>query len=83
MVVPRLFDRLKYRQRNLIERMFGWLKKNRRVVTRFDKLAKVMARWSRWLVLCGVCDTFFQTEPGRLLGPPARLMMCRGGFVYS
>nr|WP_086937282.1 IS5 family transposase [Pseudomonas putida] len=38
--LPRLFDRPKYRQRNVIERMFGWLKENRRVVTRFDKLAK-------------------------------------------
>jgi len=32
-------DRPKYRQRNIIERMFGWLKENRRIVTRFDKLA--------------------------------------------
>lgn len=38
--LPRLFDRQKYRQRNIIERMFGWLKENRRIVTRFDKLAK-------------------------------------------
>ncbi|MDR0281274.1 MAG: IS5 family transposase [Paucimonas sp.] len=38
--LPRLFDRPKYRQRNVIERMFGWLKENRRIVTRFDKLAK-------------------------------------------
>lgn len=38
--LPRLFDRAKYRQRNVIERMFGWLKENRRIVTRFDKLAK-------------------------------------------
>ncbi|KAF2410009.1 hypothetical protein PSAN_24320 [Pseudomonas antarctica] len=29
-----------YQQRNVIERMFGWLKENRRIVTRFDKLAK-------------------------------------------
>ncbi|SKC07190.1 Transposase DDE domain-containing protein [Pseudomonas putida] len=36
----RLFDRPKYRQRNIIERMFGWLKEKRRIVTRFDKLAK-------------------------------------------
>jgi len=28
--LPRLFDRPKYRQRNIIERMFGWLKENRR-----------------------------------------------------
>lgn len=27
--LPRLFDRPKYRQRNIIERMFGWLKENR------------------------------------------------------
>ena len=38
--LPRLFDRPKYQQRNIIERMFGWLKENRRIVTRFDKLAK-------------------------------------------
>ncbi|MBO6226573.1 MAG: transposase [Shewanella sp.] len=38
--MPRLFDRPKYRQRNIIERMFGWLKENHRIVTRFDKLAK-------------------------------------------
>ena len=38
--LPRLFDRPKYRQRNIIERMFGWLKENYRIVTRFDKLAK-------------------------------------------
>ncbi len=37
--LPRLFDRPKYRQRNIFERMFGWLKENRRIVTRFDKLA--------------------------------------------
>ncbi len=24
----------------IFERMFGWLKENRRIVTRFDKLAK-------------------------------------------
>lgn len=41
--LPRLFDRPKYRQRNVIERMFGWLKENRRIVTRFDKLAKSYA----------------------------------------
>lgn len=31
-----LFDHLKYRQGNIIEYMFGWLKENRRIVTRFD-----------------------------------------------
>jgi len=41
--LSRLFDRPKYRQRNVIERMFGWLKENRRLVRRFDKLAKSCA----------------------------------------
>ncbi|PAU87478.1 IS5/IS1182 family transposase, partial [Pseudomonas sp. WN033] len=36
----RLFGRPKYRQRNIIERMFGWLKENRRIGTRYDKLAR-------------------------------------------
>jgi transposase len=37
--LPRLFNRPEYRQRNIIERMFGCLKENHRIVTRFDKLA--------------------------------------------
>lgn len=41
--LPTLFDRPKYRQRKIIERMFGWLKENRRIVTRVDKLAKSYA----------------------------------------
>lgn len=41
--LSRLFDRPKYRQCNVIERMFGWLKENPRIVTRFDELEKVMA----------------------------------------
>ncbi len=34
---------VQYRQRNIIERMFGWLKENRRMLKRFDKLAKSYA----------------------------------------
>jgi len=33
------FDRPKYRQRNVVERLFGWLKEKRRLNTRYDKLA--------------------------------------------
>ena len=33
------FDRQKYRDRNIIERLIGWLKECRRVLTRFDKKA--------------------------------------------
>jgi len=31
------FDKSLYRQRNIIERLIGWPKENRRIATRFDK----------------------------------------------
>lgn len=37
---PVEFDGVAYRQRNIIERLIGWLKECRRVLTRFDKTAK-------------------------------------------
>lgn len=33
------FDRATYRRRNIIERAVGWLKENRRLATRYEKLA--------------------------------------------
>lgn len=33
------FDRDAYRQRNIIERLVGWLKESRRILTRFEKTA--------------------------------------------
>lgn len=36
---PRGFDKPRYRDRNIIERCFGWVKELRRVCTRYDKLA--------------------------------------------
>jgi transposase len=33
------FDRTTYRRRNVIERCVGWLKENRRLATRYEKLA--------------------------------------------
>lgn len=41
--LPRMFDRPKYRQRNIIEGMFGWLKENSRIMTRLNKLTKSYA----------------------------------------
>lgn len=38
--LPQLFDRPKYRQRNIIERMSGGLKESRRIGTRYGKIAK-------------------------------------------
>lgn len=33
------FDTITYRRRNLVERVVGWFKECRRLVTRFEKLA--------------------------------------------
>lgn len=40
---PGLYVRSKYRQRIIIECIFGWPKDNRRIVTRYDKLSKSYA----------------------------------------
>ena len=36
---PPSFCRATYRQRNVVERLVGWLKEHRRLATRFEKLA--------------------------------------------
>lgn len=36
---PRFFDRVLYRCRNVVERLVGWLKENRRLCVRHEKLA--------------------------------------------
>lgn len=40
---PVAFDREAYRDRNIIERLIGWLKEARRVFSRFEKTAKNFA----------------------------------------
>ena len=37
---PVVFDKEAYRQRNVIERLIGWLKESRRIFSRFEKTAK-------------------------------------------
>ena len=37
------FDRQAYRERNIVERLIGWLKESRRILTRFEKTAKNFA----------------------------------------
>jgi len=34
------FDRDAYKERNIVERLIGWLKESRRIFSRFDKTAK-------------------------------------------
>jgi hypothetical protein len=45
--------------------MFGWLKESRRIGTRYDKLARSLLQWSRWLARCGAYGSTFRTEPKR------------------
>lgn len=43
------FDREAYRERNVIERLIGWLKESRRILTRFEKTAinfLAMVKWA-------------------------------------
>ena len=40
---PVEFDRQAYRDRNVVERLIGWLKECRRVFSRFEKTAKIFA----------------------------------------
>lgn len=56
----RLFDRLKCRQRHIIERMMGWLKENRWIVKCFDKHTKSYSIAS--LCHADICDIDFRTE---------------------
>lgn len=37
---PVEFDREAYRQRNVVERLIGWLKESRRIFSRYEKTAK-------------------------------------------
>lgn len=61
---PRLFDHPIYRQRNIIVRMFGWLKGSRRFGTRYDKLARSEAVMTGTLV-----DILFPVGSGCRLYP--------------
>jgi transposase len=40
---PAEFNREAYRQRNIVERLIGWIKESRRVLSRFEKTAKNFA----------------------------------------
>jgi len=62
---PVEFDREAYRDRNIVERLIGWLKESRRIFTRFEKTAKnfggmlKMAFIHRYLrLMCGGTEVF-------------------------
>jgi len=38
-IIQRKYDKIIYRERNLVERLFGKLKQFRKIATRFEKLA--------------------------------------------
>jgi transposase len=37
------FDKSLYRRRNIVERLIGWLKESRRIMTRFEKTVRNFA----------------------------------------
>ena len=41
-------DREAYRQRNIVERLIGWIKESRRVMTRFEKTATNFLAMVKW-----------------------------------
>jgi transposase len=45
---PVQFDREQYRQRNIVERLIGWLKESRRILTRFEKRARNFLGMIKW-----------------------------------
>lgn len=47
---PRDYDRHRYKERHLIECLFGKIKQYRRIFSRFDKLAR-----NYWSFLCFAC----------------------------
>lgn len=46
--LPVEFDRQAYRDRNIVERLIGWLKESRRVLTRFEKIATNFLAMVKW-----------------------------------
>jgi len=45
------FDRETYRRRNVVERCVGWLKENRRLGTRHEKLAITFTAMAKWAII--------------------------------
>lgn len=45
---PVEFDCDAYRERNIIERLIGWLKESRRIMTRFEKTAVNFLAMVKW-----------------------------------
>ncbi|KPY07278.1 ISPs1, transposase OrfB [Pseudomonas coronafaciens pv. oryzae] len=79
--MPRLFDRPKYRERNIIERMFGWLKENRRIGTRYNKLAKTYA--AMVTLACSLRCLYAAILFVQNLEPKNKKSPHKAGFGYS
>ncbi len=60
---PVSFDRQAYRQRNIVERLIGWLKECRRVLTRYEKTAKNFGGFVKMAFI----QRYFRLEPIRIL----------------
>ena len=57
------YDRNLYKQRNVIERLFGWLKEYRRIATRFEKKASHFMAMMKLACIRRILQTYFSDTP--------------------
>ena len=57
------YDRTLYKQRNVIERLFGWLKEHRRIATRFEKKASHFMAMIKLACIRRVFQSYFLDTP--------------------
>ena len=57
------YDRTLYKQRNVIERLFGWLKEHRRIATRFEKKASHFMAMIKLACIRRVFQSYFSDTP--------------------
>ena len=57
------YDRNLYKQRNVIERLFGWLKEYRRIATRFEKKASHFMAMIKLACIRRIFQTYFSDTP--------------------
>ncbi len=83
------FDMAGYKRRNVIERCMGWIKENRRVGTRHEKLAVnflamvSLAMIRRCLRILESPDRTSGMRPERGLYPSCRLQVSHGDFMKT
>lgn len=58
-----IFDQKLYAKRNVIERLIGWLKENRRLATRFEKTAEAFLAMIKLAFIRRYFRTYLSNTP--------------------